>query len=129
MYSAWCCSAVSVVPSFERRFVTRLVVIFSYPHIPLFRTSLTLPSLTATALMLGNWRIDIRLFEYLGDVGKTAKRLLASRALAGWDKIDVQPTNPTFLLDHNFTKEVVEKMILHAYGEHLRGMGEMPFLP
>jgi hypothetical protein len=79
--------------------------------------------------MLGNWRIDIRLFEYLGDVGKTAKRLLASRALAGWDKIDVQPTNPTFLLDHNFTKEVVEKMILHAYGEHLRGMGEMPFLP
>jgi hypothetical protein len=74
---------------------------------------------------MGNWHMDVRLFEYLGELGQLLKRLMASRALAGWKSIEEQPKNPEFLLTHIFTKDVIDGMILHAYGEHLRDMGNI----
>lgn len=69
--------------------------------------------------------MDVRLFEYFGELGKLLKRLLASRALSGWKDINVQPRNPEFSKDHIFTEDVIGAMVLHAYGEHLHEMGKL----
>jgi len=82
-------------------------------------------SLTLSALLMGNWVMENRIFIYFGQEGREAKRLLASRALSGWDDVYVQPTNPAFVLGAVFTGDVVDKMVLHAYGEHLSDMGTM----
>lgn len=68
------------------------------------------------------------MFTYLGEKAKTCKRLLASRALSGWDDVYRTPFLPVFVTDYTFTEDVIGAMVLHAYGEHLRDMGKSQFL-
>ena len=112
------------------RFVARLVHFITYTLIFLSPTVLILASFppfffTLPALYMGNWQMDVRLFEYFGELGKLQKRLLASRALSGWKDINVRPRNPEFSKDHIFTEDVIGAMVLHAYGEHLHEMGKL----
>jgi hypothetical protein len=74
---------------------------------------------------MGNWELEwgSRLFRYFGLKGAEVKRLLASRALSGWNDVHVRPKNPEFVLCSVFTVQVVERMILYAYGEHVSDMG------
>ena len=74
------------------------------------------------ALCMGNWEMQCRMFIYFGEPGKETKRAIAARALAGWQDVYCQPIPPRFAVDGVFTETVIERLVVHAYCEHLAEM-------